>query len=69
MTTPTDHGFAPGDWVRLPQAPDWGLGQVQSAIGSRVTVNFEHGGKQLINTDVATLVAARAEDDVNEADR
>lgn len=35
--------------MRLPGRPDWGLGQVQSVIGSRVTVNFEHGGKQLLN--------------------
>ena len=25
--------------------PDWGIGQVQSVIGDRVTVNFEHAGK------------------------
>lgn len=41
--------------VRHPAEPDWGLGQVQSAIGSRVTVNFEHAGKKLINIDVITL--------------
>jgi hypothetical protein len=32
------------------------VGQVQSAIGERVTVNFEHAGKRLINTAVVTLV-------------
>jgi hypothetical protein len=48
--------FAPGDYVRHPRQPDWGLGQVQSAIGNRVTVMFEHAGKVLINTDVVTLV-------------
>lgn len=41
--------------VRHPQQPDWGLGQVQSAIGARVTVNFENAGKLLINTDEVTL--------------
>jgi hypothetical protein len=30
-------------------------GQVQSAIGSRVTVNFLHAGKRLINTDQVAL--------------
>ena len=35
--------------------PDWGLGQVQSVDGARVTVNFEHAGKLLINTEVVTL--------------
>jgi hypothetical protein len=52
--------FAPGDYVRHPRQPDWGLGQVQSAIGNRVTVMFEHAGKVLIDTDVVTL--ERAED-------
>ena len=47
--------FAPGATVRHPHQSDWGLGQVQSAIGSRVTVNFEHAGKQLIDVDVIPL--------------
>jgi len=42
--------------VRHPGEPQWGVGQVQSAIGDRVTVNFEHAGKRLINTAVVTLV-------------
>jgi hypothetical protein len=45
----------PGQWVRHPGQPGWGLGQVQSAIGARVTVNFEHAGKLLVNTDVVAL--------------
>ncbi len=40
----------PGAFVRHPGQPDWGLGQVQSAIGARVTVNFEHAGKRTIDT-------------------
>jgi hypothetical protein len=47
--------LAPGEWVRLPAEPDWGLGQVQSVAGFRVTVNFEHAGKRLVHTDRATL--------------
>jgi hypothetical protein len=47
--------FAPGDYVRHPQQPDWGLGQVQSAIGHRVTVMFEHAGKVLVDTDNVAL--------------
>lgn len=39
----------PGMLVRNPAAPDWGLGQVQSRIGDKVTVNFEHVGKQVID--------------------
>ncbi len=47
--------FAPGMRVRHPGQPDWGIGEVQSAIGQRVTVTFEHAGKVLINTAVVTL--------------
>ena len=50
-----DDSFIPGAWVRHPGQPGWGLGQVQSAIGDRVTVNFEHVGKVLINTAVVSL--------------
>ena len=39
----------PGMLVRHPERPDWGLGQVQSSIGDRVTVNFEHAGKVVID--------------------
>jgi hypothetical protein len=47
--------FVPGDYVRHPQRPEWGLGQVQTAIGNRVTVMFEHAGKVLVDTDVVAL--------------
>ena len=39
----------PGMIVRHPQQPDWGLGQVQSRIGDRITVNFEEAGKVVID--------------------
>ncbi len=39
----------PGMIVRHPQAPEWGLGQVQSRIGDRITVNFDHAGKQVVD--------------------
>ncbi|UFN51141.1 DUF3553 domain-containing protein [Roseomonas sp. OT10] len=38
----------PGMRVRHPGRPDWGLGQVQSVVGDRITVNFENAGKLLI---------------------
>jgi hypothetical protein len=37
--------LGPGVVVRHPGKPDWGLGRVQSAVGARVTVNFEEAGK------------------------
>lgn len=41
--------------VRHPQQPDWGLGQVQSRIGTRITVNFEHQGKVVIDGRIIAL--------------
>lgn len=46
----------PGMLVRHPLAPDWGLGQVQSVIGHRVTVNFEHAGKVVIDGGEVALM-------------
>lgn len=47
--------LVPGTYVRHPTQPDWGLGQVQSAVGNRITVNFENVGKILVNADVIAL--------------
>ena len=55
--------LVPGVFVRHPAEPDWGIGQVQSAIGNRVTVNFENAGKRVINSAVVHL------DEVEDADR
>jgi FKBP-type peptidyl-prolyl cis-trans isomerase 2 len=46
----------PGMLVRHSGQADWGLGQVQSVIGSRVTVNFEHVGKVVIDSTQVDLV-------------
>lgn len=46
----------PGQLVRHPQKPDWGLGQVQSVIGDKITVNFEEAGKVVINGSVVELL-------------
>lgn len=44
------NGFLePGMIVRHPGQPDWGTGQVQSRIGQKITVNFEHQGKVVID--------------------
>ncbi len=40
-----------GAIVRHRDQPGWGLGQVQSIIGSRVTVNFENEGKVVLQGD------------------
>ena len=41
--------------VQHPGQPDWGVGQVQSVVGDRVTVNFETRGKVLLNVAVIDL--------------
>jgi hypothetical protein len=46
----------PGMLVRNPDRPDWGLGQVQSNIGGKVTVNFEHEGKLVLDGSQVELV-------------
>ena len=46
----------PGMLVRHPDQPDWGLGQVQSNIDNKVTVNFEHAGKVVIDMKRVFLV-------------
>lgn len=49
------YGLEVGALVRLPAEPDWGLGQVQSIVGDRVTVNFEHHGKTVLVGDAVVL--------------
>ncbi len=48
-------GLEVGAIVRLPAEPDWGLGQVQSIVGTRVTVTFEHRGKVVLLGDAVEL--------------
>lgn len=49
----SDH--IPGALVVNPAQPDWGIGQVQSSIGTKVTVNFENMGKIVVNTAIIDL--------------
>ena len=53
---PGNGRFSPGDFVSHPGRPDWGLGQIQSMIGHRITVNFENAGKIVIDGNVIELV-------------
>ncbi len=55
MTSPAFFMIQPGARVRHPGCPDWGIGQVQSVIHDRVTVNLEHAGKVLIDARVVAL--------------
>ena len=43
--------FEPGDKVINPATKGWGIGQVQSIINDKVTVNFQNVGKKVINAN------------------
>ena len=47
--------FEPGDYVINPANKDWGIGQVQSIINGKATVNFENVGKKVINANIIEL--------------
>ena len=47
--------FEPGDYVINPANKNWGIGQVQSIIGNKVTVNFENYGKRVITVSYTHL--------------
>ena len=47
--------YEPGDRVINPNNKNWGIGQVQSIIYNKVTVNFENVGKKVINSKEITL--------------
>ena len=42
--------YEPGDFVINPNNKSWGIGQIQSTIKNKVTVNFENVGKKVINS-------------------
>jgi len=41
--------YEPGDYVINPKHKNWGIGQIQSIINNKVTVNFENVGKKVMN--------------------
>ncbi len=45
------YDLEPGDFVSHSKERGWGIGQVQSIIRNKVTVNFQHSGKKVINSD------------------
>ena len=48
--------FEPGDKVINPANKSWGIGQVQSIINDKVTVNFQNVGKKVINAQNIELI-------------
>tara|TARA_B100000700_G_C14807078_1_gene743368 strand:+ start:171 stop:347 length:177 start_codon:yes stop_codon:yes gene_type:complete len=47
--------YEPGDLVINPNNKGWGIGQIQSVIKNKVTVNFENIGKMVINSQEINL--------------
>ena len=47
--------YEPGDYVINPKDKNWGIGQIQSIINDKVTVNFENVGKKVINSNEINL--------------
>ena len=47
--------YVPGDYVINPKYKDWGIGQIQSIINNKTTVNFENVGKKVINNKEVVL--------------
>ena len=47
--------YEPGDFVINPKNKNWGIGQIQSVIKNKVTVNFENVGKKVINSNNIVL--------------
>ena len=46
----------PGMFVRHPTEDDWGIGQVQSNIGGKITVMFPDEGKVVIDGSKIDLI-------------
>ena len=53
-----DFSLVPGAFVLHPEQAEWGVGQIQSVACDRITVNFEHPGKIVINARVISLKLA-----------
>ena len=47
--------YEPGDYVINPNKKSWGIGQIQSIIKNKVTVNFENAGKKVVNISKISL--------------
>ena len=54
--------FEPGDIVINPSNKDWGIGQIQSIINNKITVNFQNVGKKVINSENIELEKFKSND-------
>ena len=49
------YDLEPGNFVINPLEKEWGIGQVQSIIKNKATINFQNVGKQVVNLDNINL--------------
>ena len=55
------YDLEPGNFVINPSAKNWGIGQIQSIIRNKATVNFQNNGKKVINLDNVELEKVKDE--------
>tara|TARA_B100000686_G_scaffold142312_1_gene149753 strand:- start:435 stop:611 length:177 start_codon:yes stop_codon:yes gene_type:complete len=55
------YDLEPGNFVLNPSEKGWGIGQVQSIIKNKATINFQNVGKQVINLDNVSLEKVHSE--------
>ena len=55
------YDLEPGNFVINPSEKNWGIGQIQSIIKNKVTVNFQNNGKKVINLDNVELEKVKDE--------
>tara|TARA_A100001011_G_C14181277_1_gene787021 strand:- start:1026 stop:1199 length:174 start_codon:yes stop_codon:yes gene_type:complete len=49
------YDLEPGNYVINPKEKDWGIGQIQSIIKNKATINFQQSGKKVINLEIVNL--------------
>ncbi len=49
------YDLEPGNFVINPLEKSWGIGQIQSIIKNKATVNFQNSGKKVINLENVNL--------------
>ena len=54
--------LTPGSYVINKNNIEWGIGQIQSSIANKITVNFENVGKKVININEINLEAINYND-------
>ena len=47
--------LTPGNYVINKNNGEWGIGQIQSSIDNKITVNFENVGKKVVNINEINL--------------